>query len=153
MADLQRERILHDTHLLRGLCKYLLEEVGDHRVRFVKNMLAPELFSFQARNLHLVDIGKLFMQLSFLVRGDYSMLGRINTMACRPSDTPLQAAYRDVFFDIRFHRWLLFFLDQHFKGDSRWQPIRLLPGILAEVAPTLAEYDNVPPEEAFSCLG
>ncbi|RKY28468.1 MAG: hypothetical protein DRP83_00785 [Planctomycetota bacterium] len=160
----RRDKIFNQVEALLQISGALKEEFNTFRgaVQFFQHKNKPELFVFQIREAHIADVGKMLMQISYLVKLDYALLDGM-TMKEKlnapkdgyPPGQQYQNALKHVFLNIRLDPWLQHYIFSRIPtGSSPFQDVVRLPHVLENVRTavpkTLLTVGEIEPPQAAS---
>jgi len=115
MVENRRDKILRQVKTLLKISLQLKEEFNTFRgaVQFFPHKDKPELFVFQIREVHLADLGRFLVSLSFLVKLEYKMVDGLSIRKRFKDleeeynpDKQYEDALKHVFLNIRLDPWL-----------------------------------------------
>lgn len=136
--------IRRQVETLLKISSMLKEEFNTSRgaVQFFSHKNRPELFVFQIREAHVVDVGKMLMSISFLVKMEYALLDgvtlkeKLNVPAeGHPSGQQYLNAFKHVYINIRLDPWLQHYIFSRAPaGTSPFHDVVRLPHVLQDFA-------------------
>jgi hypothetical protein len=150
----RRDKIYKQVETLLQISSALKEEFNTFRgaVQFFQHKNKPELFVFQIRDAHIADIGRMLMQVSFLVKLEYALLDgmavkeRLNAPPGGfPQSQQYNNAFKHVFLNIRLDPWLQqYIFSRTPTGPSPFQDVVRLPHVLQNMPRDIPK--QLPPE-------
>ena len=153
----RRDRIFKQAATLLEVSRVLQKEFNSFRgaVQFFQHQSRPELFIFQLQEAHIADVGRMLMQISFLLKMEYALLDGVTIRESRSvppgghkSDQQYKNALKQVYLNFRLDPWLQHYIfSQVQDGAPTFLDAFRLPYLLEDVGIHLP--DNIPPKDAI----
>lgn len=138
----RRDQIIQQAATLLEISNLLKEEFNTFRgaVQFFQHKNRPDLFIFQIRQAHVADVGRVLMQISYLVKMEYALFDGMTMRESRnipeeghSGELQYLNALKHVFINIRLDPWLQHHIfSQTTEGTTPFLDVVRLPYLLED---------------------